>query len=1323
MNTLRKLKHVAWLISLLTMLYPLRGAADDIDIFVGTSAGKQDNPNVLIVLDNQSNWSRNDQQFPNVSTVGGMELGAIQSVINSSYVNQNTNVGILEFVPSGSKNTPGGVGGYARFGIKAMDATGKASLNTLLNFMQGNVTSPSEKQSSGVPYGSLVYDAYNYFAGANAWASPANIPTGYADPTAYTDATYTKFKSPLSCGTSCAKNFIILIGNPLSSGPPSDDATNTGALTSVGGNASQLGKHMQYSYSVAGATTPTSLGNSTQCYASQTACNTALATASGIDYIALGCGNHASCSCGAAPVANTTTTCPAGQLTYTVTGTTNATPIQTLNYAMTGTSQGTGRNNNVFTITTSPAPGFAAGSTVSITGCSGSGSQTLTGSHTVTSVSGSTFVISDGNQNAPACAGGNVAYTKPGTPQTTTNLGQTPSCYADAASCTTAAAASCSSQYTGGCACGTPTASTYTTCAATGGNMFPVNAVDTSYGTPTPLDALQLDVAPDNADEWSRFLYQKGIPIPNCKNPDGTALPMSQSVTTYTIDTFNAKPSQPFTGLLSSMAAVGGGKYFNASDANSLTQALQQIFMEIQSVNSTFASASLPINATNRSQNANQVFIGMFRPDPNANPRWFGNVKRYQLILDSGGNVQLGDVNGAVAVNNNTGFLQDCATSWWTSDSPNPPNPAVGWPANSGYWSAYSISPNPASGCGTAGINVYSDLPDGSRVEKGAVAEVLRKGNNPAVTNATPTWQVNRTIYTASGTTLQPFNAANTGLNTVVNTANQTTADWVVGNDTQDENSNGVTNETRASLHGDVVHSRPLPVNYCTTATCSNVVVYYGANDGTLRAVNADSGQEYWAFVPPEVNSKLDRLRAQTPLVCYPNDPTYNILTGTCSSPAVKRDYFVDGSIGIYQTATNDKVWIYPTMRRGGRMIYAFDVTNANSPSIKWKFGCPNLADDLNCVGGAGVTSIGQTWSIPNVGFIKGYSTTAPIMVVGGGYDTCEDANTTSPSCASEKGRVAYVLDAANGALLASFATAGAAISDIAMIDMDLDGFVDYAYFGDTRGNLYRINFSSYDSSSGLYSPLTSGGWTITRVAYTAGSGRKFEFAPALFGGKGKVYVTLGSGDREHPLQSQYPYTTPVLNRFYVYRDCLSSPAPTASNIAGGDNLDDSTIMNGTSATGSVACNAPQTLANNCAANKGWYIDLNNGAGEQTVTSAVISGGMVTFSTNRPIPAAAGTCSTSLGEARGYWLSLYSGSGAIGVSGSCGGSTSAKFAGGGLPPSPVMGTVPINGVPTTVVIGAVNKSGAVSSPISPQKATATNLPARKRVYNFIKGDN
>jgi len=119
---------------------------------------------------------------------------------------------------------------------------------------------------------------------------------------------------------------------------------------------------------------------------------------------------------------------------------------------------------------------------------------------------------------------------------------------------------------------------------------------------------------------------------------------------------------------------------------------------EIQSVNSTFASASLPVSATNRTQNANQVFIGMFRPDPDTLPRWFGNLKQY-AVGRVNGVLDLVDSAGKSATNLQTGFIDDCAKSFWTTDS-------------GSYWNSLAtpINPPPYSNCLTlAASERYSD--------------------------------------------------------------------------------------------------------------------------------------------------------------------------------------------------------------------------------------------------------------------------------------------------------------------------------------------------------------------------------------------------------------------------------------------------------------------------------------------------------------------------------------------------------------------------------------------------------------------------------------
>lgn len=961
------------------------------------------------------------------------------------------------------------------------------------------------------------------------------------------------------------------------------------------------------------------------------------------------------------------------------------------------TSTTTSGNSTTTTTYTCAYSGVMSANT---TGCAGSDkhvtvTKTVTGSpSTVTTTPRYKFDVTQTYQQQ------SVATTTSGTTTTQTVLGNTAQCYA---SCSTGEFASACSGYNGGCSCAAPTASAGI---CTSGARYMVTG-NTTGTVVTPTGLFKTPATAANADEWARFLHQ-----PRAMNSANATDTIKQSITTYTIDVFNAQQNAEETELYMSMARSGGGKYFSATSEAAIVAALKKILAEIQSVNTTFASASLPVNATNRTQNANQVFIGMFRPDPGANPRWFGNLKQY-AIGKVGGDLDLVDKNGSPATNALTGFIDNCATSFWTSDSSN-------------YWANITVNPDPASSCtptvmATLGGAAYSDLPDGPTVEKGAVAEVLRKGNNPG---ATPTFTTaNRNLLTLSGNSLVSFAAPIAGLSDnvvnftkgvdVINT-NAPPADS--GNSTGLYNASTNPNQTRPSIHGDVVHSRALPVNY----GAAGVTVYYGANDGALRAVDASTGKERWAFVAPEFYPKLQRLMDNNPGVDY-NIPA------TVGNP--RKDYFFDGSTGIYQaaTGTNPPVWIYPTQRRGGRMIYAFDVTvPTNNPTLKWHHGCTS---DLVSSCDTGFEAIGQTWSTPNVAFINGYSpdkTTKPVVVMGGGYDKCEDTNSITTGCSPTTGNVIYFIDADTGALITSFATARSVAADVNLIDLNNDGMVDYAYVVDTGGNIYRVDFVSSPTSLTALTPSSStnntatSNWNMHKVASTnnSGQGRKFLFGPGLFPTGTSTYVAVVSGDREHPLITDYAYTIPFGNKAYVYKDDLTSTPSTAAV-----NLDDTSVMMNVTDITTSTCSSTNLLTDT--SKKGWFMYLNqNGQGEQGVTSAIIVGGMVAFSTNRPLSSTL-SCSTRLGEARGYFVNLFNGSGAIGTANNaaCGGSRSSIFAGGGLPPSPVIGIVPIDGVPTAILIGAAPRDGGPSSPIKPSKITPPINQTRTRTYKYIKGDN
>lgn len=1227
---------------------PLATVAEDIDIFTGDSAGDAERPNVLIVLDNTSNWARQSQQWPGGLTQGQAEVRSIKNVLDS--IGDNINVGVMEFVTNGNANN---IGGFIRFPILRMDSTNKAALKAKMDEIFGNINGTDEKRNSGTPYGNLAYDMYNYFSGANVGSnsSSLNPPSPKVDARGY-DTNYSNFKTPLSSFKSCTKNYIIFIGNPNSSGPSDDTTANNTELTGVGCSATNISLP---NFTLVTTPTTTNLGATTACYASQGACSLAVEAAR----VLAGDTTYDSKSCGDVYVP--AGGCAAGTQLYSVLATDNA-GSKTLGYAATCTSNASQCDKSAYAAQ-----------------CTGAGVS---------------CACTSDYQTPNTCSPSNkkkFAVVRTKTNTTSTNLGYSSACYASAPAYNTSTSTDYTAQCTAfaqyasgsGCSYGTPTSTGASSCAAGTSQYTILGSSNITAATATGTYDTTGKGSAWHLDEWARCMYQKGMPVAGGEN---------QTAAMYTIDVYNAQQNNDHTALLLSAAHQGGGKYFSATNEDAVLNSLKQIFAEIQSVNSTFASASLPVNATNRAQNENQVYIGMFRPDSHMKPRWYGNLKRYQLIFEQDGvTINLGDKNGAVAVNNQTGFITDCAVSYWTTDSPlDPSDLSKGY-----YWSNVPVSPSARSKClGLDPSKVYSDLPDGPTVEKGAIAEVVRKGNAPPTTDSTPTWASNRNVYTTTS-------AFATGLLTdrISSAAalDATQRAWTNGSDTQNEDSDTVTTaETRPSLHGDVVHSRPLPVTYGN----GDGVIYYGANDGMFRAVNAETGNELWAFMPFEFAQPnfVDRLRNNQPLIKYPSTDM------TITPTPVAKTYGWDGSIGIAQDKNNTKVWIYPTMRRGGQKVYGINVTDKNAPSIMWNHGCYAGS----CSGG--FENMGQTWSAPVVAPVAGY-TTEKVAIFGGGYDTCEDADTAAPSCGTPKGANVYVVDAGSGSLLKSFSTDRSVASEISLVDMNTDGKVDYAYFGDTGGNLYRIDMVDRSVVSGAvtYTARVPSAWTIRKVA-TAGGGRKFLFQPALLplSKDGLVYVAIGSGDREHPLLSNYPYSD-VTNRFYVYLDNLMVSSGT---------IDLNTLVDKTIDLG---CESESILPNSTSA--GWFMDLNQyGQGEQTVTSALILGGQIVFSTNRPIPPAAGTCSTVLGEARGYWVNLFNASGSISSSrASCGGDRSSVFVGGGLPPSPVLGHVIVDGRSVTVGIGTADRDGGASTPISPNKVVPLVNPIRKRIYHKVRG--
>ena len=761
------------------------------------------------------------------------------------------------------------------------------------------------------------------------------------------------------------------------------------------------------------------------------------------------------------------------------------------------------------------------------------------------------------------------------------------------------------------------------------------------------------------------------------------------------------------------MASTSGGKYFDGGSGATgaeIRNAMGVIFSEIQAVNSVFASVSLPVSVNTEGTYLNQVYIGMFRPDEKALPRWSGNLKQYKLGIVNDALRTL-DADNNSAINSSTGFITECARSFWTPTT-----------ADS-YWAF-----RPQGGC-TIGATNYdnSNFPDGKIVEKGAQAYVLRSSTTRTVRTCSSVFGSCSDAGALLTFSTATVSKAELGDAAMTDATHSLFIDWQKGIDNLNENNNDAAIvEMRSTAHGDVVHSRPIAINYGTDLA-PKVVVFYGGNDGILRAVNGNranaydgvaAGKEIWSFIPPEFYGSIKRLRENNITISFKGNEVDD-------HTPLPKPYGMDGAITAYEKSS-----LFVGMRRGGRALYAFNISNIvgdpdadpevapENPRLLWKVGCPSLTSDADC--SSGFDDIGQTWSSARPFKSEGYVISAttikkPMLIMGGGYDSCEDADPVSADCkASGKGHRIYVLDAAEGTLLKEFTTDRGVIGDVFVVNDRVKTSADgvepvvyderakWAYAADLGGNIYRISGATANEPIGTTDPSD---WTITKIAALGCAtpsdctdSRKFMFMPDIVEKNGTYYLLVGSGDREKPLgpdkngDPYWPSAYGTDNYFFMVMD-----NPTASSWLTSETTNCGTaVICMTSLLGIGADNPDPDLL---AEKKGWYLELNEH--EQVVTSGITIFGTTTFSTHTPYVPVEGQCSATLGTARVYNIRFLNASARVGED------RSAMISGGGLPPSPVAGQVTLDdGKTYPFIIGADGSSPLESKlPSSPSTGT------------------
>ena len=267
---------------------------------------------------------------------------------------------------------------------------------------------------------------------------------------------------------------------------------------------------------------------------------------------------------------------------------------------------------------------------------------------------------------------------------------------------------------------------------------------------------------------------------------------------------------------------------------------------------------------------------------------------------------------------------------------------------------------------------------------------------------------------------------------------------------------NGGSYRDRSHVLGDIVDSNPLfvgppngpyqdpsYVSFELAQANRASVIYVGADDGMLHAIDPVTGDEKFAYVPNGVFTNLIRL----------TKPTYN----------QQHQFFVDGSPTSGDVQFSDNSWhtlLVGGLNAGGNSIYALDVTDPAAitsestlaSDVLWEFTDPYL---------------GFTYSQP---FIARTNATGSSFAVffGSGYNN------------SDGNPYLYAVNAQTGALLTRINLCKSVTPNpcntslpnglSSPVALNSGGAIslpdDTVYAGDLQGNLWKVNISDPNPSN-----------------------------------------------------------------------------------------------------------------------------------------------------------------------------------------------------------------------------------------------------------------
>lgn len=376
---------------------------------------------------------------------------------------------------------------------------------------------------------------------------------------------------------------------------------------------------------------------------------------------------------------------------------------------------------------------------------------------------------------------------------------------------------------------------------------------------------------------------------------------------------------------------------------------------------------------------------------------------------------------------------------------------------------------------------------------------------------------------------------------------------------------------------GSVMHSTPLLLTQSgkisvgsggvLDTTDRDDYLLFGSTQGLLHVVRAgknatdsNRGKEVFAFAPNEMmqNQKAAFLSESSSTggktsLFYGIDAPWTAFTQYIAKSdgtlTVK-----DSGRTVKETDDGDEIalkglqWVYGGLRMGGRSYYALDLSDLDTPSLKFHIDPENQTiykSNSTVTDVTALSYMGQSWSKPTIAYVKFGGEKKLVMFVGGGYDAGYENAAYDQSTTTGGGAGVYMFDANNGDLLwwtsanataasgaEAFTNASAAsinmkysvVSQINAIDRDSDGLVDNLYFGDLGGQGFRVDLNN--AATGADASAKKGNFAKRVVRLfnehaTGGVSPRFYEMPSVSIHEDNGYVAavaFSSGNRSSPL-------------------------------------------------------------------------------------------------------------------------------------------------------------------------------------------------------------